>query len=133
MAVRLFLAVEYYAYALWCPSLVQHAEVTSAFSARQWTRPGALVGATSRPMAKHPTQLVRYGDKEAQIGIQLAPLLSPGKVSRRALGQARRSTFMGHAKHQDHARPVRPPGSPAQQTKLPAFLARQVGEADPVH
>ena len=31
MAVRLFLAAEYYAYALWCPSLVQHAEVTSAF------------------------------------------------------------------------------------------------------
>ena len=31
MAVRLFLAVEYDAYALWCPSLVQHAEVTSAF------------------------------------------------------------------------------------------------------
>ena len=27
-----FLAVEYDAYALWCPSLVQHAEVTSAFS-----------------------------------------------------------------------------------------------------
>lgn len=29
MAVRLFLAGEYEAYALWCPSLVQHAEVTS--------------------------------------------------------------------------------------------------------
>ena len=31
-ALRAFLAVEYGAYALWCPSLVQHAEVTSAFS-----------------------------------------------------------------------------------------------------
>jgi hypothetical protein len=31
MAVRAFLAVEYDAYALWCPSLVQHAGVTSAF------------------------------------------------------------------------------------------------------
>lgn len=30
-AVRTFLAVEYDAYALWCPSLVQHAGVTSAF------------------------------------------------------------------------------------------------------
>jgi hypothetical protein len=31
VAVRAFLATEYDAYALWCPSLVQHAEVTSAF------------------------------------------------------------------------------------------------------
>jgi hypothetical protein len=30
-ALRSFLAVEYDAFALWCPSLVQHAEVTSAF------------------------------------------------------------------------------------------------------
>jgi hypothetical protein len=30
-AVRDFLAIEYDAYALWCPSLVQHAVVTSAF------------------------------------------------------------------------------------------------------
>jgi len=30
-ALRAFLAVEYGAYALWCPSLVQHADVTSAF------------------------------------------------------------------------------------------------------
>jgi hypothetical protein len=31
VAVKSFLAVEYDAYALWCPSLVQHAGVTSAF------------------------------------------------------------------------------------------------------
>jgi hypothetical protein len=31
VAVTSFLSVEYDAYALWCPSLVQHAEVTSAF------------------------------------------------------------------------------------------------------
>jgi hypothetical protein len=31
LAVRTFLAVESEAFALWCPSLVQHADVTSAF------------------------------------------------------------------------------------------------------
>jgi hypothetical protein len=33
-AVALFLGVEYDAFALWCPSLVQHADVTSAFSGK---------------------------------------------------------------------------------------------------
>jgi hypothetical protein len=31
MALKRFLGVEYDAHAVWCPSLVQHAEVTSAF------------------------------------------------------------------------------------------------------
>jgi hypothetical protein len=31
LAIRTFLASEYEAFALWCPSLVQHADVTSAF------------------------------------------------------------------------------------------------------
>jgi hypothetical protein len=34
MAVRMFLAFEYDAHALWCPSLVQHADVPSVFA--QW-------------------------------------------------------------------------------------------------
>jgi hypothetical protein len=38
-AVGTFLAAEYDAFALWCPSLVQHAEVASTFSGAQLKRP----------------------------------------------------------------------------------------------
>jgi hypothetical protein len=39
LAVRAFLAVEYDAFALWCPSLVQHADVASAFFDQAGRRP----------------------------------------------------------------------------------------------
>jgi hypothetical protein len=49
-AVKLFLAVEYDTYALWYPSLVQHADVTSVFSLWRFRgSPTAVRGTLSDP------------------------------------------------------------------------------------